>query len=105
MLFTAIFLGLLVSGWLASAFIPWLVLSVATRGNAGLWNLPLALLAGLVCALAVPLLGMTGALGLWISFPMALVASSLLLAARRFSMGAASERRAAASQPVEEVHK
>lgn len=87
MLFTAIFLGALLFGWSVCAFAPWLALSVATRGNAGLGNLPLCLFAGIVCALAVPLLGMDDVRGLWLSFVVAVVAPSLLLAARRFSMG------------------
>ena len=55
-MFTAIFLSLIVAVWLILAFIPWLSWSVATRGNAGLANLPLCLFAGVVGGLAVPLL-------------------------------------------------
>lgn len=105
MLFTAIFLGMLVAAWLCCAFVPWLVVSVFTRGNAGLWSLPLCLLTGLVCGLAVPLLGFTGKAGLWLSFPIALVAPALLLAARRFSMGGLTERHASPSARTEEAPK
>ena len=41
-MFTLIFLGLIVAGWLILGFVPWLCWSVATRGNAGLGMLPLA---------------------------------------------------------------
>lgn len=101
MLFTAIFLSLLITGWLICGFVPWLALSIATRGNAGLGNLPLCLFAALVAGLAVPLLGLTNSTGLWLSFLLAFLVPVLLLAARRFSMGAASAHRAAS----ESVHK
>jgi hypothetical protein len=86
--FTLIFVSLFVISWLFLGFIPWLVLSVATRGNAGLVNLPLCLFAAVVAGLAVPLLGKNDFAGLWLSGLAAIVAPSLLLAARRFSMGA-----------------
>jgi hypothetical protein len=54
--FTLIFVGLMVAGWLFLSFLPWLVWSVVTRGNAGLVNLPLCLFAGVVAGLAVPIL-------------------------------------------------
>lgn len=87
-MYTLIFVSLFVAGWLILAFIPWLVLSVATRGNAGLLNLPLCLVAGVVAGLAVPLLGKDDAVGMWLSAMAALLVPSLLLAARRFSLSA-----------------
>jgi hypothetical protein len=85
--FTLIFVSLFVISWLLLGFIPWLALSVATRGNAGLANLPLCLFAAVVSGLAVPLLGKNDFAGIWLSGVAAIVAPSLLLAARRFSMG------------------
>jgi hypothetical protein len=101
-LFTAIFLGSLVVGWLFCAFVPWLALSVVTRGNAGLINLPICLFAGIVAAVAVPLLGMTEATGLWLSFAVAAAAPALLLAVRRFSMTSAGSN-TSRSKVVEEA--
>jgi hypothetical protein len=43
-LFALIFLSLFLLGWLFCAFLPWLAVSVATRGNAGL-GMPLCLFA------------------------------------------------------------
>ena len=103
MLFTAIFLGFLLAGWLVCAFVPWLAVSVATRGNAGLVNLPLCLFAGVVCAVAVPLLGMTDATGLWLSFGVAVGAPSLLLAARRFSMAGVASSHGRPNAAAEDV--
>jgi hypothetical protein len=88
-LFNLIFLGLFFAGWLVCAYLPWLALSVATRGNAGLKMLPLCLFSGVVAALAVPLLGLDDGTGVWVSFVSALVAPALLLAARRFRVTAA----------------
>lgn len=87
MLYDAIFVSLYVVGWLVSAFVPWLVLSVATRGRAGLAYLPLCLFVGVVAGFAVPIFGLTNALGLWLSFAAAFLVPALLLAARRFSLG------------------
>ncbi len=84
MAFTLIFVSLFLLGWLLAATLPWLAVSVATRGEAGIGMLALCLLAGVVAALAIPLLGASGAAGLWASFPVAAAASALLLAARRF---------------------
>ena len=103
MLFTAIFLGFLLAGWLVCAFVPWLAVSVATRGNAGLVNLPLCLFAGVVCAVAVPLLGMTNATGLWLSFGLAALAPALLLAARRFSVAGVPSSHGHSQQAAEDV--
>jgi len=102
-LFDVIFVSLFVAGWLVCAFLPWLVVSVATRGNAGLANLPLCLFAGLVAALAVPVLGFNGAGGLRMSFVAAVVVPSLLLGVRRFSMSALPAHRAAHKPAPEEI--
>lgn len=102
MLFDVIFVSLFVAGWLVCAFLPWLVVSVATRGNAGLANLPLCLFAGLVAALAVPM-GFNGAGGLRMSFGAAVVVPSLLLGVRRFSMSALPAHRAAHKPAPEEI--
>lgn len=85
MAFTLVFLTLFALGWLCAAILPWLVLSIATHGAAGLALLPLCLLGGVTAALSVPILGADGATGLWASFPVAAGASALLLAARRFA--------------------
>lgn len=103
MLFDLIFVGLFVAGWLVCAFLPWLALSVATRGAAGLVNLPLCLFAGVVAALTVPLIGFNGSGGLRLSFVAAVLVPSLLLAARRFSMGALPAHRAARKPAPKEV--
>jgi hypothetical protein len=92
MLFDAIFVSLFVAGWLFCGLVPWLIVSIATHGHAGLVYLPLCLFTAVVAGLAVPILGATDSTGLWVSFAVALVAPSLLLAARRFSLGAAHER-------------
>ena len=86
MLFNAIFLSLFITGWLICGFLPWLAVSVATRGNAGLVYLPLSMFAGVVGGIAVPVLGADGVSGIWLSFLVAFVVPSLLLAARRFSL-------------------
>ena len=83
MLFEAIFVTLYVLGWLALGFVPWLVLSVITRGNAGLRYLPLSMLTGVVGGLAVPLLIRDDGLGLILSFVAALVLPALVLGIRR----------------------
>lgn len=87
-MFTAIFLSLFLAAWLLLGFLPWLMVSVVTRGRAGLGMLPLCLLAGLVGGFAVPLLGKDDGQGIWISMLAALVASSALIAARKFSQHA-----------------
>lgn len=84
-MFTLIFVSLFLVAWLFLAFVPWLVLSVATRGNAGLGNLPLCLFTGVVAALAIPVLGMEDERGIWLSMAAAFVAPSLLLAVRRMT--------------------
>lgn len=84
-MFTLIFVGLFLAAWLFLAFVPWLAVSVFTRGNAGLGNLPLCLFAGVVAALAIPVLGMEDERGIWLSMVAALVAPALLLAVRRMT--------------------
>ena len=73
MLFNLIFIGLFVAGWLTLGFLPWLAISVATRGHAGLRYLPLSLFAGLVGGLAVPIFIRDDGLGLVLSFAAAFV--------------------------------
>jgi len=99
--YTAIFVSLYVTGWLICAFIPWLALSVATRGRAGLGVLPLCLFAGVVAALAVPVFGLTGVTGFWLSFLIAATVPAVLLALRRFSLHDAALREPSArSRPI-----
>jgi len=86
--FTLIFVSLFVTGWLVLGFLPWLAWSVATRGNAGLANLPFCLFAAVVAGLAVPILIRDDGLGLWLSAGAALAASFALLLARRLSVEA-----------------
>ncbi|MCK9519237.1 MAG: hypothetical protein M0R74_09495 [Dehalococcoidia bacterium] len=85
MLFDLIFLGLFMVGWLACAYVPWLAVSVATRGNAGMMLLPICLFTGVVGALTVPVLGFEGAGGLKASFLVAFAASGAILAVARFA--------------------
>ncbi|MCC7364708.1 MAG: hypothetical protein IT303_10075 [Dehalococcoidia bacterium] len=88
MTFEAIALTVLVAGWLVCAYLPWFLFSVFTRGHAGLGMLPLCLFAGVVGALAVPILGLRDGTGLVLSFVAAAVVPVALLAARRFAMPA-----------------
>ena len=102
MLFDFIFLSLFLLGWLVCAFLPWLTLSVATRGDAGLGYLPLCLFAGVVAAVAVPVLGLDDSRGLVLSFVAAAAVPAVLLAVARYSRAtrrslAAQKRSAAAS--------
>ena len=85
MLFELIFLSLFAVAWLTCGFVSWLALSVFTRGDAGLGNLPLSLFAALVGGLAVPILGLNSGLGIWLSMFAAAAVPSLLLGIRRFS--------------------
>ena len=100
MLYTAIFVSLFVIGWLICAFIPWLALSVATRGNAGLAMLPLCLFTGVIAGLAVPVFGMTGVAGFWLSFVAAALVPALLLTIRRFTLHAVAGNEAAARHSI-----
>lgn len=86
MLFELIFVTIFVAAWVVCGYLPWFLLSVFTRGNAGLVYLPLSVFTGVVAGLAVPLLGPQDMTGLWLSMVCALVAPSILLAARRFSL-------------------
>ncbi len=88
MLFDLIFVSLFLLGWSFCSFLPWLTVSVGTRGNAGLGMLPLCLFAGVVAALAVPLLVNDGWMGVWLSFGAAFVAPAALIAVRRFAADA-----------------
>lgn len=85
MLFTLIFVSLFVAAWLVCGFIPWLALSIVTRGNAGMASLPLALFAGVIGGLAVPILIRNDGAGIVISLVCATVASAGMLGARRFA--------------------
>ena len=87
-MFTAIFLGLIVAGWLFLGFLPWLAWSVATRGHAGLGMLPLCLLAGVVGGLAVPILVRDDGWGLWLSALAAFSVPLALLVVRKLQAGA-----------------
>lgn len=87
-MYTAIFLGGFIVGWALCAYLPWLVAAIVTHGRAGMGMLALCLFAGVVCALAVPVLGADGWLGLALSFPVAMAASAMLLAARRLTLTA-----------------
>lgn len=84
MLFNALFITLFVIGWLAIGFLPWLALSVATRGNAGFRYLFLSMAAAVIGGLAVPVFREDG-LGLVLSFVVALAFPTLLLMAQRAS--------------------
>lgn len=99
-LFDLIFLGLFIAGWMLTGLVPWMITSVVTRGHAGLLNLPLCLLAAVAGGLLVPIVGFTGSSGIWLSFAIALLFPSGLMAARRLSLGVLSET--AAAEPAGE---
>jgi FtsH-binding integral membrane protein len=99
--FTLIFVSIFVASWLVAGLVPWMVLSVATRGNAGLANLSLCMFAGVVGGLAVPVLGKDDAAGIWLSLGAAVAVPALLLAARRLSPGVVAQAR---HQPAGEHH-
>ncbi|WP_322818056.1 hypothetical protein [Tepidiforma sp.] len=84
-MYTAVFVTLYLFAWGTLAFLPWLGLSVATKGRAGLWLLPLCLFSGIVAALVVPFAGATGWGGLWGSFAAAILAPAGLLVASRLA--------------------
>lgn len=92
MLFNLLFVALYVLGWLALGFLPWLVLSVATRGNAGLRYLPLSMGVGVAGGLVVPFIRDDG-LGLILSFVVAFALPVLLLAAQRLALRLRAEPR------------
>jgi len=68
MLFDALFLGLLVGGWTLCGALAWLFWSAATRGDAGLLSLPLAVFASVSGGLLIPFLGLRDELGVGVSF-------------------------------------
>jgi hypothetical protein len=84
-MYTAIFVSIYLLAWGTLSFLPWLGLSIATRGRAGLWMLPLCLFAGVTAALVVPLAGATGWGGLWGSLVVAFLVPAGLLAASRLA--------------------
>lgn len=86
MLFEIIFTALFVAGWVVCGYLPWFLLSLFTRGGAGLAYLPLSVFTGVVAGLAVPLLGPRDFLGLWLSMACAFLAPAALLAVRRLSL-------------------
>ena len=100
MLFNLIFLSLFAIGWLICAFLPWLILSVATRGRAGMAYLPLCLFAGVVAGIAVPVLGLDDGTGLIVSFAMAAAVPTMLLLLGRYSRGS----RAALAEARRSLH-
>jgi hypothetical protein len=82
--------------------LPWLVLSIVTRGDAGLAWLPVSMLVAVLAAMLVPILGATGITGLWFSFVAAVAGPAALLAVRRFSLGASRE--VARSRAADHAH-
>jgi hypothetical protein len=84
--FEQIFVALFVTGWALCGLFAWLAASVLTRGHAGLVMLPASMATAVLFALLVPFLGATGVRGIWLSFVVATVAPSLLMAARRFAL-------------------
>ncbi|GIW12679.1 MAG: hypothetical protein KatS3mg062_0118 [Tepidiforma sp.] len=84
-MYTAVFVSIYLVVWGTLAFLPWLGVSVATRGRAGLWNLPLCLASGIIAALAVPFTGATGWYGLWGSLAAAFFVPLTLLLVRRWA--------------------
>lgn len=102
-LFGILAMAVLLIGWLAVGTLAWLVVSVATRGNAGLGMLPLAWFTAVVAALIVPMLGFTGGGGLLSSFVVALAAPLMLLSARRWAMRAQQPARTTDSAHAHEA--
>lgn len=85
-MFDLLFVTLFVTAWSICGIVPWLVLSIATRGNAGLIYLPLSIFAANVGGMAVPVLGMDNGTGIGVSFLVALAVSTGILIARRISL-------------------
>lgn len=102
-LFGLLAITVLVVGWLAAGTFAWLVVSVASRGNAGLAMLPLAWFTAVVSALIVPMLGFTGAGGLLASFVVAFVAPLALIAARRWAWRAQQAEAHTETSPAHEA--
>lgn len=92
MLFDLIFLSLFMVGWLLCAYVPWVALSIATKGNAGMVLLPLCLFTGVVAAMAVPVVGFDGPNGLKASFVVAFLASAAMLGIGRFVRQGAGQK-------------
>jgi len=90
-LFDLIFLGLFLLGWLLCAYVPWVTLSIATKGNAGMVLLPLCLFTGVVAAMAVPVMGFDGPNGLKASFVAAFLGSAAMLGIGRFARQGAGQ--------------
>jgi hypothetical protein len=85
-MFDLIFVTLFVAGWSICGIVPWLALSIATRGQAGLIYLPLTIFAANVGGMAVPVLGLDTGRGMAVSFLVALAVPTALLIARRMSL-------------------
>ena len=102
-LFGILAMTVLLTGWLAMGTLAWLVVSVATRGNAGLEMLPLAWFSSVVAALAVPILGFTGGGGLLSSFFVAFLTPLLLMTVRRWAMRTKERERPPESTPAQEA--
>lgn len=86
MSFELIALAVLFGTWALCGALTWVAFSVATRGNAGLGMLPLAMFAACVVPPLVPILGLEDGRGLALSYLVAVVAPAALLALRRFAM-------------------
>lgn len=84
-MFTAIFVAVFVGAWAICGAGAWLVAAVATRGNAGLGMLPVAMATGIVAGLAVPLLARDDGVGLAMSLAGAVAMPAALLGARFFA--------------------
>jgi len=86
--FTALFLALFIGAWAVCGAGAWLGLAVATRGHAGLAMLPVAMAAGVVGGLAVPLLARDDVAGLWASLVASVLLPGALLGARALARSA-----------------
>ncbi len=62
--------------WGAIALVPWYVLLIARRGRVHLWQMPIAVAAGIASGALTPALGGKGAFGFGISLLAALMASA-----------------------------
>jgi hypothetical protein len=80
-LFDAIALTFLVLAWLALGAVPWIVLSVRMRGEAGFPLLAACCALGVVGGLLVPLAGLRGWTGVLVSLAAALSLAGLALLA------------------------
>lgn len=84
-MFTFIFLSLFTGAWALCGASAWLAASVATRGEAGLGMLPLAMGAGIIAGLAVPVLVRDDGLGLFLSLAAALALPAVFIASRLYA--------------------